>query len=279
MPMLSRTPQDIAVQPRNREYDIARALEGDWFDNHPFKTAWFNAMSITFPLGEKFFIDSVRHYIDRIDDPKLLEDVRGFCGQEGFHRREHQRYNETLCAARGYDLALMERRLDRNIQLANKMMSPKERLAATAAMEHVTAILAESALSPDDPMVGSAESVMRDMWNWHAAEELEHKSVAFDVYRAVGGGETMRRWQMAMSTFYLMLDVLAVVIHMLRRDGKLWQPRLWRDGWKFLFFKGGILRRVAKAYRQYYHRDFHPWDRDTRPLLANWQREDNYAAA
>lgn len=279
MPVLSKTPADVAVVPRNREYDIARALEGDWFDNHPFKTAWFNAMSIAFPLGEKFFIDSVRHFADSIEDPKLKEDVQGFCGQEGFHRREHQRYNETLCKARGYDLQKMERRLDRNIKLANRFMSPMERLAATAAMEHVTAILAESALSENDPMVDSAEPVMRDMWNWHAAEELEHKSVAFDVYRAVGGGETMRRWQMAMSTFYLMIDVLAVVIHMLRKDGNLWRPALWRDGWKFLFFKGGILRRVAKAYRQYYRRDFHPWDRDTRPLLANWQREDNYAAA
>lgn len=279
MPLLSRTPADVPVQPRNREYAIAAALEGDWFDRHPFKTAWFNAMSITFPLGEKFFIDSVRHFADDIEDPKLREDVRGFCGQEGFHRREHQRYNETLCAARGYDLELMERRLERNIRLANRWMSPRERLAATAAMEHVTAIMAESALSENDPMVGKADPVMRDMWNWHAAEELEHKSVAFDVYRAIGGGEGMRRWQMAMSTFYLMLDVLAVVVHMLRRDGNLWRGRLWWEGWKFLFFEGGILRRVAPAYRQYYRRDFHPWDRDTRPLLANWQAQDAYAAA
>ena len=83
----SLTPADVPLIPRNREYDIARSLAGDWFDNHPFKTAWFNAMSITFPLGEKFFIDSVRHFAGQIEDPKLTEDIRGFCGQEGFHRR------------------------------------------------------------------------------------------------------------------------------------------------------------------------------------------------
>ncbi len=77
-----------------------------------------------------FFIDSVRHFADRIDDPKLNADIRGFCGQEGFHRREHQRYNETLCTQRGYDLGLMEGRLQKNIDRANRMLSPLERLAA-----------------------------------------------------------------------------------------------------------------------------------------------------
>ena len=132
MPVLSHTPLDVPVRPRNREYDVAQALATDWFDQHAFKTAWFNAMSITFPLGEKFFIDSVRYYLDRIDDPKLKADIRGFCGQEGFHRREHQRYNETLCKARGYDLDRMEARLESNIKRAYRFLSPLERLAATA---------------------------------------------------------------------------------------------------------------------------------------------------
>ena len=227
MPHLSHTPDDVNITPRNREYQVAECLGRDWFDKHPFKTAWFNAMSITFPLGEKFFIDSVRHYMDRIDDPKLLAEISGFCGQEGFHRREHQRYNEALCNARGYDLALMEGRLESNIRRAYKMMSARERLACTAAMEHITAILAEAALSEDDPMIGSAEQPMQELWDWHAAEEMEHKAVAFDVYRAVGGEEKMRRRVMRMSTVFLLLDVLMGVVHMLRRDGKLWQPRLW----------------------------------------------------
>ena len=97
MSTLSYTPSNVPIHPRNREYDIGQSLKHDWYDNHPFKTAWFNAMSITFPLGEKFFIDSVRYYADQIDDPKLNEDIRGFCGQEGFHRRQHQRYNQALC--------------------------------------------------------------------------------------------------------------------------------------------------------------------------------------
>lgn len=278
MSNLSHTPSDVSVQPRNREYDIARSLAGDWFDNHAFKTAWFNAMSITFPIGEKFFIDSVRHFAGQITDQKLTEDIRGFCGQEGFHRREHQRYNEALCRLRGYDLQRMEGRLERNIQRAYRFMTPLQRLAITASIEHITAIMAESALSDDDPMLGQADSAMRALWQWHAAEEMEHKAVAFDVYRAVGGTEKMRRRAMRQSTFFLALDIGMGLVHMLRRDNNLWNLRLWREGWKFLFFKGGILRRVWPAYKEYYREGFHPWDRDTRPLLDAWKINDAIAA-
>ena len=279
MAYVSHTPADVAVVPRNRQHDIERCLKGDWFDDHPFKTAWFNAMSITFPLGEKFFIDSVRKFSDQIEDPKLIDEIRGFCGQEGFHRREHERYNQALCDLRGYDLTYLTERLRKNIELGNKYMSPLEQLAATAAFEHITAIMAESALAADNPMVEGVDSAMRELWDWHAAEEMEHKAIAFDVYRAVGGSEKMRKQAMRRATFFLLMDVMVGLVHMLRRDGKLWNLRLWRQGWAFLFFDGGILRRIWPAYREYFKDGFHPWQRDTRPLLEAWkhQKEDSLA--
>ncbi len=126
-------------------------------------------------------------------------------------------------------------------------------------------------------MINSADSAMRAMWQWHAAEEMEHKAVAFDVYRAVGGTEKMRKRAMRQATFFLMLDVLIGLVHMLRKDKKLWNLSLWSQGWKFLFFKGGILRRVWPAYKEYYRDGFHPWDRDTRPLLQSWKLNESQA--
>jgi hypothetical protein len=273
----SHTPATVSITPRNREHALDALLGGDWFDNHPFKTAWFNAMSITFPLGEKFFIDSVRHFADELEDPRLRAEVRQFCGQEGFHRREHERYNRALCEARGYDLAWLEGRLERNIARARRMLSPLERLAATAALEHITAIMAESALSADAPMSGKVDPAMKALWDWHAAEEMEHKAVAYDVYRAVEGGERMRKSALRKATFFLFTDIMGGVIHMLRRDGKLWRWRLWWEGWKFLFAGDGILRRLWPAYRDYFRDSFHPWQRDTRQLLLDWHSRQDEA--
>ena len=271
MASASLTPVDVPVVPRNREHDIASSLSGDWFGGHPFKTAWFNAMSITFPLGEQFFIDSVRHYSDQIKDPKQVADISGFCGQEGFHRREHDRYNKALCESRGYDLAYLEKRLEKNIALTKKWMSPLHQLAMTVALEHITAIMAESALAEDNPITDIPDNTMRELWNWHAAEEMEHKSVAFDVYRAVGGTEKLRKRMMRWATFFLVIDVMVGVVHMLRKDKKMWNLRLWAQGWKFLFYKDGILRRVWPAYREFFREGFHPWQRDTRNLLDGWK--------
>lgn len=270
----SHTPSAVTITPRNREHaGLARLLETDWFDGHPFKTAWFNAMSITFPLGEKFFIDSVRHFADDVHDPKLLADIRRFCGQEGFHRREHDRYNRELCARRGYDFAWLEGRLENNIARAERLLSPLQRLAVTAALEHITAIMAESALGADAPMSGVVDPAMQSLWNWHAAEEMEHKAVAFDVYRAVEGSERMRKYSLRRATWFLLVDIMGGVIHMLKRDGHLWKPRIWLEGWQFLFGRGGILRRIWPAYKDYFRDGFHPWQRDTTDLLAQWRSD------
>ncbi len=278
MAQQSHTPEAVAITPRNREHSVEAQLATDWFDQHPFKTAWFNSMSITFPLGEKFFIDSVRAYADRVEDPKLQKEIRQFCGQEGFHRREHDRYNQALCRQRGYDLGWLEGRLEKNLELAKKMLSPLDQLAATAALEHITAIMAESQLGPDSPMKGKVDPAMEQLWDWHAAEEMEHKSVAFDVYIAVGGGERMRKSALRRATWFLFYDVMVGAMHMLKRDGKLWQPRLWREGWQFLFARDGILRRLWPAYKDYYREGFHPWQRDTHQLLYDWRAGQGEAA-
>ena len=108
IPNVSTTPDGITIEPRNRKFELQRALATYWFDNDPFLTAVFNAMSMSFPSGEKGFIDSIRHYEDQITNPKLLNEIRGFYQQEGIHSREHRRYNKILCEQRGYDHDAME---------------------------------------------------------------------------------------------------------------------------------------------------------------------------
>jgi hypothetical protein len=269
----SHTPENVEITPRNREHDLAEALAHDWVDNDPFKTAWFNAMSITFPIGEKFFIDSVRHFAAQGTDPVLTKAVSNFCAQEGFHRREHQSYNEVLCEARGYDLEAMEGPLRRRIQLVSNHLPAIQRLAGTAGVEHITAILAEQLLS-DDNVLKNSDPVVTKLFRWHAAEEMEHKAVAFDVYRAVGGSEKMRRSALRRATLLLSLDILRGTIHMLRRDRQLWKWSTWRSGAAFLFGKDGVIRAARASYMEYFREGFHPWQQDTRELLERWQLQE-----
>lgn len=266
-PIQSHTPAGVTISPRNREFDIAAALATDWAGGSPFITACYNALSITFPAGEKFFIDSVRHYADQITDPKLQQEIRGFCGQEGFHRREHQHYNESLCSQRGYDLPQLEGRIVRRIIWVSRVFSPARQLAATAGLEHITAIFAEQLLGNPYWTAGMSPA-MRELWRWHAIEETEHKAVAFDVYKATCGGERMRKRAFVISSLHLLVHMLHGAIDMLRHDRQLWKRRTARDAWAFLAGKQGILRSIWPAYKAYFDADFHPWrDGDKHGLL------------
>ena len=272
------TPANVQIKPRNRSHDIAQALEGEWLDNNAFLTAVFNGMSITFPAGEKFFIDSVRHFGNDIIDPTLKEHIRGFCGQEGFHRREHQRYNEALCATRGYDLEKLEGKMTKRLAWAQKNLSPLQNLAITVAIEHFTAVLAELLLSSDSVM-NKADPAMRDLWRWHAAEEMEHKSVAFDVYRAVGGSESLRIAVMKRASFFIGLELMRALLYILRKDGQLLNVKLWRSGIVGLFGKQGAFSGGLSPYKDFYVQGFHPWQQDTRQLLVDWAAEATHQAA
>src|SRR5438477_7550315 len=104
------------------------------------------SLSAVFPDGEDFFVRSVRHFRDEITDPELKRQVAGFIGQEAMHGREHRALNDHLDAL-GYPTKLVERMVKRGLQIRERVLSAKSNLAATAALEHFTATLAELVLS------------------------------------------------------------------------------------------------------------------------------------
>jgi predicted metal-dependent hydrolase len=268
----SNSPDDLAFAPRRMSFDVEAALARDWHGDNAFVTAWFNAMSLLFPLGEKFFIDSVVHFLDEVDDPRLEAEIAAFRAQESTHRVQHQRYNETLCRLRGYDLERFEKNERARMEWAYRELSARRRLAGTVANEHLTAIMAHDMLSHDDVLDG-ADPAIAELWRWHGIEETEHKAVAFDVFLAVGGTVSERRQALVMNTFFFFKDTMRNLCIMLKAQGKLWSLREWARGFKYLFIKPGILRRVFFSWLSFFRKDFHPWQHDNRELIAEWERE------
>ncbi len=265
----SRTPAAVTIGPRHPHFDLTECLAGDWHGGDPFRTAFFNALSLTFPKGEKFFIDSIRAFQSDVTDPKLAREVRGFIGQEAIHSREHKAMNDTLARLRGYPIEKIDARLDRDTAWANDNLSTLTRLAFTAATEHITAILGHALLT-DPKWLDGADPRMAALWRWHAMEEIEHKSVAFDTYLAVGGERKVLRTGLKVETWSLFAHVCAGMYLMLKAHGLHSKPRVWWDGAKWLFGRDGILRRAIPAWREFLRDDFHPWDTDDRSLIEAW---------
>jgi predicted metal-dependent hydrolase len=174
-----------------------------WFMNNPVATHIANGLHLVFPEGERFFIRSVKHYLDRIEeDPELYARARAFFGQEAKHGQEHARSFEMI-EAQGYDVSrFLEMYEKKAVPALEQIFPPNIKLAMTVALEHLTASLGESALR--DRFLDDAHPVMRALLRWHAAEEIEHKSVAFDVLKRVDPRYSVRIAGMALGFIGLM---------------------------------------------------------------------------
>ena len=177
------------IEVRNLRFKFDESIPRHWNGGSESGTAFFDSQSLLFPAGERFFVRSVVALLPKIRDPELLRKARAFCGQEGMHTREHVHYNRRLQAL-GYPAARLERWVANFLRLVWWTTLPRWRLAITCAIEHFTAIGAARALGSQG--LDAAEPRMRAFWRWHAAEELEHKSIPFDIYQAVGGNYVER---------------------------------------------------------------------------------------
>jgi predicted metal-dependent hydrolase len=228
-------------------------------------------LSSTFPEGEKFFVRSVAAVRDRITDPELLADVDGFIGQEEMHGREHQVLNERL-AQHGYPTRGIDSYVRGLYWVRERMQTKKVNLAFTAALEHYTATLAELLLTDDEARKAVGRRGARDMLTWHALEESEHKAVAFDVYKAMGGGELMRIFVMVLTDLLFILEtsIMGVISMAMDRDARRHPVKLARSLAR-LPRSPFVSLRAARMLAQYHRPGFHPNDRDTRQLIAEWR--------
>jgi hypothetical protein len=229
-------------------------------------------LSALFPDGEDFFVRSVRAVRDQIDDPVLKRQVAGFIGQEAIHGREHRELNDRL-AELGYPTKRVETVTRLVLAARTKLLPDSANLAATAALEHFTATFAEVLLSSEDLRRHVGETAVRDLLLWHALEESEHKAVAFDVYKAVGGSERLRTLTMDLFTVGFLGSTALQTVTSLLFDRATYQPGVLRASWKRLTQSPLAKPDVWRRLRDYNRRDFHPDDHDTNELVARWRDE------
>ncbi|MDR3660430.1 MAG: metal-dependent hydrolase [Mycobacterium sp.] len=233
-------------------------------------------LSGSFPPGEESFIRSVRRFSDQITDPVLKKRVAGFIGQESVHGQEHRKLNTQL-ADMGYPLVrfllFAPTSVRQKVMLRlEKLIPAKMHLAMTAAAEHYTAVLGARVLSNDEIQAIPGDPEVWHLLNWHAMEELEHKSVAFDVYRSVGGSERTRIAVMWFMYYLTIPFVTAAVMLSILMDPTAWRPiKLLRQ--TYGVFRGPLVRGMLAEIHEYLRPGFHPDDVPTGELLARWQRD------
>lgn len=262
-----------AVQPRRIRFNYpVAALDRHFVQGDLVMSHMIAHLSAVFPEGEDFFIRSVRRYADQITDPDLKDQVKGFIGQEVTHGREHRALNERLHEM-GYPTRRIDRLVARRQKVIERRFSPLTCLSITAALEHFTAVFAETLLSDERAQALLGTTEVRSMLLWHAIEESEHRSVAFDVYRAVGGDETRRIKTMRIIRFSFPLAVVANTIISLLGDRAAYHPVRLIRSFAALRHSPFLTRAVFHAAGEYMQPGFHPDDHDNTALLERWEAE------
>ncbi|UZK70608.1 metal-dependent hydrolase [Sphingomonas sp. S1-29] len=275
----AKTPADLTITPRDRRFGRG----GDryrrwWLNDDPIATAFYNALSVTFPKGEGFFVDSVRKFRDDAP-PRLAAEINAFVKQEVLHTREHVAFNRHV-TDQGYDVSRLERRVDDELAIT-KGRPPIANLAATMCLEHFTAILAhELVATPAHLAGGDAEAVA--MWRWHAIEEIEHKGVAYDTWmHATRDLSRLRRWYvkslvMVIVTAKFFRGRTTGILDLLDQDGLRGPAVQWRL-FRYAFGRPGMARKIMGAWASFFLPGFHPWNHDDRALIG--KVDSDYAAA
>lgn len=262
---------DGAIKPRRMQFNT-RDMEMSQFaiENNSLISTFFYSLSAMFPEGERFFIHTVRHFQKNITDPTMLADIRGFIGQEAHHGRCHEDINNEI-EKMGIPMTMISNSMSNRVNMLKKRFSPARQLALTVAMEHFTASLAEFILENPE-ILDRAPDNFRKMMLWHSVEEIEHKSVAFNVFRQEVNNEWMRRRVMVIAMISLFSRLCIFQVRTLWQTKHLPSLQEWVVATRFFWGKKGILRANIHGLKKFFKRDFHPNDIDQSALINDWER-------
>lgn len=259
---------DIDPIRRNLKFGLPKGKALTWNPAGEHVTQFYNTLSIFFPAGERFFIQSVRNYREEITDAHLKAQISAFIGQEGFHTREHEEYNDALRAA-GMPIDQLDNIVVSILETVKKLPRPMQ-LAVTVALEHLTAVLGDMLLR-NEFLLEDAEPHYAAIWNWHAIEETEHKAVCFDAYEQVVGKDAaaygLRVFAFVLANLIFWSLFLPFYTRMVSKSGGVLNLRGWLKVANLLVGKPGIMRRMLPDWLDFFRPGFHPWMHDNRHFL------------
>lgn len=253
---MAETTTPHPIRPHRLGVKFTEPLQQNWFAGNRTETQLMNALGLIFPLGERFFVRSCREILPKLTDPTLIAQTKGFCAQEMHHAFQHERSFELL-ARHGVDIKPKAESLEAFTQGKVEGRIPLSlRLSLTAAFEQFTASFAEYAFRSG--ILDDSEPEMRELFLWHAAEELEHKSVAFDVFTAADGRYWVRALGMVLAWPIFVGVWYAAAIRLLADDVPKRPLQVLKE-WTVSALKGRLgLRELFGSAVIYFRPSYHP---------------------
>jgi predicted metal-dependent hydrolase len=249
------------VRPRRTAFSFPTSISRHWLAGNAVQSHFFNAINLFVVSFEDFMGRVMRTRLKDLTDPSFERQIRGFMGQEATHSFVHAKYLQNL-RNQGYQIDGFLSTCERIFSVwFEKRLGALLCVATIAGFEHLTALLAEIILS--GRMMKGADPAMAEVWEWHAAEEIEHKSLAFDLLRATNRSYLLRLVGALLGALVVAGFIGAGLVMLLRQEGLMWRKQTWKDLKELLFGPTRMAARAVAIFVQYFRPGFHPLQRDT----------------
>jgi predicted metal-dependent hydrolase len=191
------------------DFKFPPEMRAEIVDSDPERSYWLVGVSLTLPYVEPYLIRTMQEAKKRLTDPAQIDAVERFCAQEGQHFKQHVRLNDII-RSQGFDgLAAIEKTLDEDYRRFSETKSLRFNLAYAEGFEAATTAVALGYLENGTERMHPAAAAVG---TWHLIEELEHRTVAFDVYHTLYGDY----WYRCVIGLYAKWHLLRFIVRVVR---------------------------------------------------------------
>jgi predicted metal-dependent hydrolase len=257
---------DMSINARDMKFDLSSEIAGHWCPDQPEFSHLATSFMGALPYLEPYFIHNIREAAALLKDDVLHGEIEGFIKQEARHAQQHRSWNQ-LIGQRYPEFHKLEHALRDRLSQSKRKHSLAFRMAYTSGYEAFTYQLVCFIMKRRHELFAGADPRIVAMLSWHAAEEVEHKSVAFDVFQAIHGGYFMRIWGYAAALIQSHRDIQAMTHHLLEADGK-WSDRAAQR--RLRAIRLSLLRHLVPELRHYFRPGYRPSEHSDPPVLLAW---------
>jgi predicted metal-dependent hydrolase len=220
---------------RSARFSFPADLEPMWHRRLPELACAANALSLLMPHVEPYVVRVTRAAVPLLE-PSLRTQTEHYLRQESSHHREHRRFNRIV-ADRYRGVETLERMMGACYRWLERRGSLGFGLAYASGFETIAFASARWVDHRLPRLFDQADTAVSRLFLWHLAEEVEHKSVAFDVRRAVGTSPAVQAAGLIVALVLMAIFTVAGTVVLLAGERRLWRPIVWCRlvGWAVSF--------------------------------------------
>lgn len=255
------------------DFDFKNCSARYWNDKSEAKSHFWNALSSLLPNAEFCAIVGIITIIPTIGDEKLKIETTQFCKQESTHGNTHTNFNAQHLHTNYPYLKNIESWERKMFMFFHKHFSRKAYLSLFVAIEHLTAAFSHHGLGNPLYWFSNCDPTMFKLWEWHAVEELAHKSVCYDIHRYIGGNYFSKTIGMATLLIFIILPGMTMrLTYFFFKDGILFNPAKHLDLLFYLLGQHGVITRIFRDFIKYFNPNYQPWDTDSLPQISAYKQ-------